>query len=114
MKKLLIALVFVVSGCSTIDSKSYIPERTKKLGDNKTVTIEAKESQWGNPYSGTSKAIDDVECAFVVGSMTFGIGLGAWVIDLGSSVIADTIILPLDLIIQTDVPRDPIVSKNRC
>ena len=95
MKKLLAVLIAAafLSGCSTVQSKYGMgPE---------------EPHQWGHIYSGARENIgtwcmlSHPETSYPVKSITFA----AIVIDFPFSIVADTILLPVDLLVDPKYPR---------
>jgi uncharacterized protein YceK len=95
---LILALPLALGGCGTVASKMVGPDNTQGWGLG-----------WGHPYEGVTGDYGTVKCMWEM-SPPQHIALRllvtvALVIDLPLSLVADTIVLPVDLLSRPKRPR---------
>ena len=89
MKKLLLILLIIICGCSTIHVK--------------------KDNGFGHPYEGITYSAQDGACNTVKFLLFFPpallIIIPYYAVDMALSTVSDTLILPVDLTIKNDKPK---------
>ncbi|HHQ4672414.1 TPA: YceK/YidQ family lipoprotein [Aeromonas veronii] len=86
-----LAICLSLTGCATI---------TSRMG---------KDSTWGHPYSSVQTAVDNGEECMVISALAapplllFTIPLT--LVDIGASLLVDTVMLPADLVITPNNPK---------
>ena len=89
-----ILLGALLSGCGTFRSK--------------------EDGQLGHVYSGVTRTAEDLECYVVVGSFMMFIPTVIYLFDFPLSLLADTLILPVDLLSAPQEPRAGATWVGRC
>lgn len=90
-----LAVSTLLSGCGTISSKN-------------------EGEQWGHPYSGVTETVDGLECALAFGSFMLFIPTIIYVVDIPLSALADTLVLPVDLMREETAPRRHATWTGHC
>lgn len=96
LRNLLVGLLLgaLLSGCGTIRSK--------------------EDGQLGHVYSGVTRTAEDLECYVVVGSFMLFIPTIIYLFDFPLSLLADTLILPVDLLTEAQQPRAGATWVGHC
>lgn len=68
----------------------------------------------GHPYSWITRTAEDLECYVVVGSFMLFITAIIYLFDFPLSLLADTLILPVDLLTEVQEPRATATWVGHC